>query len=133
VTASALPAGLRIPVRLPVQGIRLDEFLQPVLARKVVRYVGEPVAVVLAADPYAAEDAAELVTVDVEEWPAVVDTEAAILPGAPRLFASGNVAADFALGYGDVEQAFGRAARVVELDFDVGRHTAVPLEPRALM
>src|SRR3954468_25062814 len=63
VTAADLP-DLRIPVRLKVQGIDLDDHLQPVLARDVVRYGGEPVAVVLAEDPYVAEDAAELVELD---------------------------------------------------------------------
>src|SRR5439155_2140868 len=98
VTAADLPPGLRIPVRLPVQGVCLDEFLQPVLAGDVVRYVGEPVAVVLAEDAYAAEDAAELVAIDVEEAPAVVDAQAALAPEAPRLYPSGNLAADFTLG-----------------------------------
>jgi aerobic carbon-monoxide dehydrogenase large subunit len=125
VTAADLPSGAVIPVRLPVQGIRLDDFLQPVLARDVVRYVGEPVAVVVADDPYVAEDAAELIEVDVEELPPLVDAGAAIAAGA--------VAARFELGYGDVERAFARAAHVVELTFDVGRHSGVPLEPRALL
>nr|WP_042183773.1 xanthine dehydrogenase family protein molybdopterin-binding subunit [Kibdelosporangium sp. MJ126-NF4]CEL15843.1 Carbon monoxide dehydrogenase large chain parolog without usual motifs [Kibdelosporangium sp. MJ126-NF4]CTQ93768.1 Carbon monoxide dehydrogenase large chain (EC 1.2.99.2) parolog without usual motifs [Kibdelosporangium sp. MJ126-NF4] len=121
VTAGELPPGLRIPVRLKVQGIDLDEFLQPVLASDEVRYVGEPVAVVLADDPYAAEDIAEAVEVDIEELPVTVDT------------ASGTKAAEFDLGYGDVESAFAQAAHVVGIEFAVGRHSAVPLEPRALL
>ncbi len=133
VTAADLPAGLVIPVRLAVQDIDLSSFLQPVLAAEVVRYVGEPLAVVLAEDPYAAEDAAELVDIDIEEAPAVLDAEAAARPGAPRLFSAGNVAADFTLGYGDVDAAFAAAATVVEIEVEIGRHTAVPLEPRALL
>lgn len=133
VTAADLPAGLAIPVRLAVQGIDLSPFLQPVLAADVVRYVGEPLAVVLADDPYAAEDAAELVDIDIDDAPAVLDARAAALPGAPRLFEAGNVAADLTLGYGDVDAAFDSAARVVEIDVEIGRHTAVPLEPRALL
>jgi carbon-monoxide dehydrogenase large subunit len=133
VTAADLPSGLAIPVRLNVQDIRLNDFLQPVLATDVVRYVGEPVAVLLAEDPYAAEDAAELVDIDIEEAPAVLDAAAAARPGAPRLFAAGNVAADFTLGYGDVEASFARAARVVQIDVEIGRHSGVPLEPRALL
>jgi carbon-monoxide dehydrogenase large subunit/6-hydroxypseudooxynicotine dehydrogenase subunit gamma len=133
VTAADLPPGLAIPVRLPLQGIDLSGFLQPVLAADVVRYVGEPLAVVVAEDPYAAEDAAELVDVDIDEQPAVLDAAAAAGPGAPRLFPAGNVAADFTLGYGDVDAAFGRADRVVETVIEIGRHSAVPLEPRALL
>ncbi len=133
VTAADLPAGLAIPVRLAVQDIDLSDFLQPVLAADVVRYVGEPLAVVLAEDPYTAEDAAELVDVDIDEIPPVLDAAAAAAPGAPQLFAAGNVAADFTLGFGDVDAAFERAATVVETQIEIGRHTAVPLEPRALL
>ncbi len=133
VTAADLPPGLTIPVRIPLQGIDLAGYLQPVLAADVVRYVGEPLAVVVAGDPYAAEDAAELVDIDIDEEPAVLDAAAAAEPGSPRLFPAGNVAADFSLGYGDVDAAFGRAAHVVETEIEIGRHTAVPLEPRALL
>ena len=77
VAAADLPAGLAIPVRLAVRGIDLSGYLQPVLAAGVVRYVGEPLAVVVADDPYAAEDAAELIEIDIDEAPAVVDAEAA--------------------------------------------------------
>ena len=123
-----------IPVRLELQGLDLSRYLQPVLAADVVRYAGEPVAVVVAEDPYAAEDAAELVDPDIEELPAVTDARAAAqAPGAAHLFPGGNVAADFTLGYGDVESAFAGAACVVSLDMEVGRHTAVPLETRALL
>jgi carbon-monoxide dehydrogenase large subunit len=121
VTAADLPPDLRIPVRLAVQGIALDDHLQPVLAAGTVRYVGEPVAVVLAEDPYLAEDAAELVEVDIDELPVAVET------------ADGTVAADFELGYGDVPAAFDRAAHVVEIRFEIGRHSAVPMEPRAML
>jgi aerobic carbon-monoxide dehydrogenase large subunit len=133
VTAADLPAALVIPVRLAVQDTDLSRFLQPVLAADVVRYVGEPLAVVVADDPYAAEDAAELVDIDIEEAPPVLDARAAARSGAPGLLRAGNVAADFTLGYGDVDAAFAAAAAVVEIDVEIGRHTAVPLEPRALL
>lgn len=123
VTAADLPCDLRIPVRLKVQGIDLSAYLQPVLASSTVRYVGEPIAVVLAQDPYVAEDAAELVVVDFAE-------EEDVALDAVR---SGVKAADFELGYGDIEDAFAKATHVVGLSFDVGRHTAVPMEPRALI
>jgi carbon-monoxide dehydrogenase large subunit len=124
VTAEDLPADLRIPVRLVVQGLDLAEHLQPVLARDTVRYVGEPVAVVVAEDAYVAEDAAELVEVDVDELDVVLDVDAAD---------AGDVVADFRLGYGDVDAAFAAAEHVVGLDVTIGRHTAVPMEPRALV
>ena len=136
VTAADLPGGPgrpRIPVRLAVQDIDLSRYLQPVLASEVVRYVGEPLAVVLAGDPYLAEDAAELVDIDIDPGPAVLDARAAAGPGAPELHPGGNVAAEFALGFGDVAAAFATAARVVQVELDIGRHGAVPLEPRTLL
>jgi carbon-monoxide dehydrogenase large subunit/6-hydroxypseudooxynicotine dehydrogenase subunit gamma len=133
VTAADLPGRLEIPVRLDVQGIDLGRYLQPVLAASTVRYVGEPLAVVLAGDPYLAEDAAELVDVDIDEAPAVLDAAAAAGPGAPRLFPGGNLAADFTLGYGDVAAAFARADHIVRTEVRIGRHGAVPLEPRTLL
>ena len=111
-TADDLPGDLRIPVRLQVQGLDLSAHLQPVLARDEVRYVGEPVAVVVAEDAYVAEDGAELVQVDIEPWDVVLEAS-----NAP----AGDVAAEFALGYGDVEHAFASAAHVVSSEFKVGR------------
>jgi aerobic carbon-monoxide dehydrogenase large subunit len=123
-TAADLPGDIRIPVRLQVQGIDLSGHLQPVLAHRSVAYVGEPVAVVVAEDPYVAEDGAELVQVDVEPDDVLLDASEA----RPE-----NLAADFSLGYGDVDDAFDRAAHVVACEFAVGRHTGVPMEPRALV
>ena len=123
-TADDLPEDLRIPVRLPVQGLDLSHRLQPVLARTEVRYVGEPVAVVVAEDPYVAEDAAELVDVEVEELGVLLDASAA---------EGDDIVADFGLGFGDVDAAFAEARHVVSMDFTIGRHTAVPMEPRALV
>jgi aerobic carbon-monoxide dehydrogenase large subunit len=133
VTAADLPGRPVIPVRLEVQGIDLGRYLQPVLAGGVVRYVGEPLAVLVAEDPYLAEDAAELVDIDIGEAPAVLDARAAAGPGAPGLFPGGNVAADFTLGYGDTDAAFARADRVVETEVQIGRHGSVPLEPRTVL
>ena len=124
VTAADLPDDPRIPVRLSVQGIDLSEHLQPVLARDEVRYVGEPVAVVVAEDAYAAEDGAELVVVDVEPEDVVLDAREAD---------DDHIVADFTLGYGDVDAAFEHADHVVGCEVRIGRHTAVPLEPRALV
>ena len=72
-------------------------------------------------------------TLDIEELPAVLDAAAAAAPDAPALFPGGNVAADFTLGFGDVAGAFARADHVVEIEVEIGRHGAVPLEPRALL
>ena len=122
-----------IPVRTATK-YRLDEYLQPVLARERVRYVGEPVAVVLAEDPYLAEDAAELIEVEYEELPVALDARAAVEDDASQLRdGTGNEAATLSMGFGDVEEAFRGAARVVEVDVKVGRHSGVPLETRGLV
>jgi aerobic carbon-monoxide dehydrogenase large subunit len=132
-TARDLEPVPRIPVRLGPFEQPLDAFLQPVLAEDRVRYVGEPVAAVVAEDPYAAEDAAELVVAELEPLGVVLDARAAIEPDAPALFEDGNEVLTLERGYGDVEAAFARAAHVVEVEVEVGRHTAVPLETRGLV
>ena len=106
---------------------KLAPYRQPVLATSKVRYVGEPVAVVFADDPYVAEDAADLVTMQIEELPALMSAE-----GAPGEFASGRdtEAALLHQGYGDVDAVFRSAAHVVELKLSIGRHSGVPIETR---
>jgi aerobic carbon-monoxide dehydrogenase large subunit len=105
----------------------LDPYRQPILAREHVRYVGEPVAVVFASDAYAAEDAADLVTAEVEVLPELLAADA--LPGE---FDTGHSteAAIVRKGYGDVAAAFAAAHAVVELELKLGRHSGVPLETR---
>jgi aerobic carbon-monoxide dehydrogenase large subunit len=122
VTAADLPPGLVIPVRLAVAGIDLSAHLQPVLAARTVRYVGEPLAVVVGDDPYACEDAAELVEIDIAEAPAALDARTA----------PGHVA-ELTAGYGDVDAAFRTARHVVRIELAIGRHSGVPLEPRCLL
>jgi carbon-monoxide dehydrogenase large subunit/6-hydroxypseudooxynicotine dehydrogenase subunit gamma len=125
ITANHLPEGLVIPVRLAVGSTDLSAYLQPVLAADVVRYVGEPLAVVVGDDPYACEDAAELVDIDIKEMPALIDARAAQ--------GNGSTAAELTLGYGDADAAFRDAAHVVSIELAIGRHTGVPLEPRCLL
>ena len=107
----------------------------PCLATGKVRYVGEPVAVVIAESRYLAEDAAELVEVEYEVLPVVVDPERATMPNAPLLHEElgSNVVMQFAAGSGDVEGAFRRAAFVLKERFRTNRHGAIPLETRATL
>jgi 2-furoyl-CoA dehydrogenase large subunit len=95
-----------------------------------VRFVGEPVAVVVATDRYLAEDAAELVDVDYDELPAVTETRAALAGDAPRLHpeADSNVATDRTFSFGPVEQAFADASHVVTGDYSFPRYSSMPLE-----
>jgi aerobic carbon-monoxide dehydrogenase large subunit len=108
----------------------LRPYRQPILARDRLRYVGEPVAAVFATDPYLAEDAAELVSVEADELPPLLDASA-----PPGSFAPGLSTEATALrsGYGDVDAAFAEAYAVVELDLAVGRHSGVPLETRGAL
>ena len=95
-----------------------------------VRFVGEPVAVVVAADRYLAEDAAELVDVDYSELPAVTETRAALARDAPRLHpeAESNVATDRTFSFGPVEAAFAGADHVVSGDYSFPRYSSMPME-----
>lgn len=133
-TAADLGDVPRIPMRLAWTKDDLDHALQPVLAVDRVRYVGEPVAVVVAEDGYAAEDAAEAVHVSLEPLPCVVDARAAMEPDAPSLWEGrSNRVTTIAVGFGDTDAAFATAAHVVELDASIGRHTGVPLETRGIV
>jgi carbon-monoxide dehydrogenase large subunit len=125
------PIGLRGGIGTSQADVaRLTPYLQPVLARERVRYIGEPVAAVFAENSYVAEDAADLVTVEIEELP--VRLAAAELPGeySPG---HGSEADTIRKGYGNVEAAFDTAHAVVELDLTVGRHSGVPLETRGAL
>jgi carbon-monoxide dehydrogenase large subunit len=110
---------------------RLAPYRQFVLARDYVRYVGEPVAVVFASDPYVAEDAADLVVCDIEQLEPQLDATAepvAFMPDVyPGLMSEPAV---IRRSYGDLEGAFARAHRIVTLNASIGRHTGVPMETR---
>src|SRR5664279_4611245 len=119
------------PIPFRLTGLKsLEPYRQPVLAKDVVRYVGEPVAAVFAENAYLAEDAADLVEVAIEqlsitllaiEHPGVYehdDTELSTEAGVLQKT------------YGDVDAAFRAAHAVVALELSIGRHSGVPLETR---
>jgi carbon-monoxide dehydrogenase large subunit len=125
-----------IPVRVKSGPVpQLDPWLQSPLAGDKVRYVGEPVAVVVAEDRYLAEDAFGLIDVAYEPLEAVVDAEHAAAEGAPLLVeeAGTNVADTVLLEYGDPAGAFAEAEVIVRGRFSVQRHGAVPMETRGLV
>lgn len=100
------------------------------LAHEVVRYAGEPVAVVIAADRYLAEDAAERVAVDYAPLATAVDPVYAAGSDAPVLHAAvgSNVVSDRAFRYGDPESAFASAPHRVALDVSYPRNACTPIE-----
>jgi carbon-monoxide dehydrogenase large subunit len=105
----------------------LIPYRQPLLARSRVRYVGEPVAVVFADNPYQAEDAAEQITLDIEALAPVLSTD-----GAPGEFGEGLSTEPMVIekAYGGIEGAMRAAHAIVALDLSIGRHSGVPLETR---
>src|SRR5271166_4766904 len=104
----------------------LAPYRQPVLAREKVRYVGEPVAAVFAHDPYTAEDAADLVTMEIAELPPLLAADA-----DPGEFVPGRNTEVTIIrqGYGDVDAALRAAPNVVELELAIGRHSGVQSGP----
>jgi len=116
------------PIPFRLTGLKqLEPYRQPVLAKDVVRYVGEPVAAVFAENAYLAEDAGELVELSIESFHSTMlasespgqyerelTTEATVLKKA----------------YGDVDAAFRNAHAVVSLELSIGRHSGVPMETR---
>ena len=132
-TAADVP-DVRIPPRMS-PGERALAVLQPVIARDEVRYVGEPVAMVVARDQYAAEDAAELVDIEIETYQAIVELDDAVSAQARAIHGvlGGNTIDTIAAARGKVDDAFAAADVTVSAAFSVQRHGAVPLEPRALV
>lgn len=105
------------------------------LATDKARFVGEPLAAVVATDPYVAEDALELIDAEFDELPALVDTEAALAPSAPRLYEDwgDNVMLTFRVSGGDVERAFREADVTIQEEIRSGRFTGTPIETRAVV
>jgi carbon-monoxide dehydrogenase large subunit len=120
----------RMPV-VPIEGAEVGDAPIPPLAAGRVRFAGEPVAVVAAETRAAASDAAELVEVDYDPLPVLVDPHQA-LDSDLRLHdhLDGNVLLRWRRRHGDVDGAFGAAARVVGGRFRMPRLVACPIEPR---
>lgn len=115
-------AGMRSPPQLP-------------LAIERACWQGEPVVAVIAGSRAEAEDAAQLVEIEWEELPVLADPAAALAPQAPRLHPAfdSNVCVAKTFDTGDVDAVFAAADHVVEETFEVGRLTAVALEPRSIV
>ncbi len=105
---------------------------QPVLASGTVRFVGEPIAVVVASSPEEAEDAAEQVFAEIDPLPHVTGSVDALQEDAPRVHEQvpGNLVVDARFGTAGVDEAFEGADIVVEFDLRSGRESAMPLEAR---
>jgi 2-furoyl-CoA dehydrogenase large subunit len=118
----ALTNSLVVGVKAPVE-------CWPIAVGRV-RYVGEPVAVVIASDRYRAEDAVDLIEVRYTALVANIDPLKALLPDTPVLHDGfgGNVASDRTFRYGDPERAFAEAAHRVSIDIRYPRNSCTPIE-----
>ena len=105
----------------------------PPMAVDTVRYAGEIVAAVVARDRYAAADAVALVDVSYEELPVVLDMEAALQPGSPKVHEAGNKSFTWPFANGDIEAAFRDAPVVVERTYRQQRLIPSAMEPRAVV
>jgi carbon-monoxide dehydrogenase large subunit len=134
ITFTDMPNVKPIPMRLAPRD-DLIRALQKPLASDRVRYVGEPLAVVIAESRYQAEDALEVVDFEIDQLEAVVDARRAIEKGAPILHPAvpDNIAGHFVEKTGDVERALAEADVVLEEEFYIQRHSGVPLETRGLV
>lgn len=125
----AVPVPIRM-YRLP----GLERYLQPLLARGKVRYVGEPVALAVAESRYLAEDALDAIEVEYEDLPAVVDVYEALKDRVLVNEEAGtNLAAVHEFSIGDVDRAFKEAEYTRREEFRVHRFTGNPLETRGFV
>lgn len=139
-----MPEGVRVFTGADCEGLGVSADVaddawqnstQPLLAHDRVRFVGEPVAAVLHADPYVAEDAAELLEVDIEEMPPVIDLEEVLAGNAEPLHEgwSDNFFVKRRRTFGDLDAARRQSTRVVRRMFRNHRQAGVPLENRGCL
>lgn len=105
---------------------------QPILADGVIRFVGEPIAAIIAASPAEAEDHVEATFYDIDETDPVIDVLAALAPDAPRVhdWTKHNVLVEGRVDTPGFDAMFATAAHIVEIDITSRRQHALPLEPR---
>ncbi len=135
-THADLPDALREPLpKLIPHAALIHHKTQYALAPDTVRHVGEPVALVVATSRYAAEDALDLIDVEYDPLPAVVDLERAAQPGTPLVHEDigTNVCATYTQRVGTVDEAFARADHVFTERFVIDRGTAAPMECRGVV
>lgn len=122
---------------VPVAGLVPDAKVpvQPVLAEGQAKFSGEPVAAVVCETRYGARDAADLFDIDYEAKDAVVDLEKAVEPGAPKVHEEfeNNIAFNWELTGGDIEQGLKNADTIVRQKIVNGRVAPIALEPRGVL
>ncbi len=122
-----------MPIQISPPGMKQYRYYP--LAREKVRYVGEPVAALVAKSPGLAEDAIELIEVEYETLPPVASYEKALQPDAPLVNAEcgSNLLWKRKVTHGDVNSAFAQAPHKLSMKLKICRQTAVPIEPRGVV
>ena len=121
------------PLQPPNENPAVSPPPQPALASEKVCFAGEPIAIVVARDRYAAEDARDVAIPEIEELEALVDPRRALAEGAPQIHEGrDNLVVDVNLDEGDVEGALAAADVVVERTLRTPRLSALPIEGRAV-
>ncbi len=120
------------PIRPMLHKFNYQPIEQPLLAKDVVRFVGEPIAVVVASSPAEAEDLADAVSIEIDALPAVIDAQDALRPDAPRVHAglAGNVVVESRFATADFAATMAGAHRLIEVTLRSRRQNATPLEAR---
>ena len=133
ITSADIGALGTIPCAADIPGMKRPVFT--LLATDKVRFVGHPVAAVVAENQYIAKDALDLIEVDYDPLPAVVDPEKAIAPGATKLYDefTDNISFVYKLESGDVARAFKKAQRVIKQRMINQRVAPVSIETRNVM
>ena len=132
--AKALPGVVAVMTHEDVPGTnRYGLFVRdrPVLCDREARYVGDPIALVVAEGPEKVEEALPLIEVEYDPLPVVSDPLKAIQPDSPRVHEKGNVCRGTRIALGDVEAAFKEAAVIVENTYRTGTQVHAFLEPEA--
>ena len=124
---------IEMPLLIPHPSMKHPRTQRP-LARDQVYYIGQTIAMVVAVDRYAAEDAAGLIAVDYEPLDVEIDIEKAVRDGAPlvHLEVPNNIAAHFVQVSGNPDDAFAKAEHITRTKVQVDRSTAAPMECRAV-
>jgi carbon-monoxide dehydrogenase large subunit len=133
ITAADLEGLGMIPCAIQMPDLKVPA--HPALAKERVRYVGEPVAAVVAQDAYTARDAAEMIAVDYEPLPVVLDMEKALEKNSPLIYQDfgTNKAFTHAMKSGDINAAYKKADRVVKLRLVNQRLAPTAMEPRSIV
>ena len=135
ITARDIEDVAQLPTRESADADEMHPPRHPALAVDKACYAGQPVAIVLAEDIYIAEDAVDLVAIDYEILPAVIDPQAATGEGAPVIHEhlGTNVVLRTVNAGGDLDGAFAAADCVIRQQFNVQRLAPAPMEPRGLL